>query len=430
MATRALSQAARAVTSRGGASRGFSVLTATEEFPGGLGTPSSSLKKGSVSSVTTLPSGLTVVTENASLTSTVALTYPNAGSSAETPAEGGAALANRYLSFKSGSDLSSALIVRSLEDVGATPFSSAGRRGATVGFTAARENAAFVAPLLVTECSFEKWDVKEAQDLAGIEAAEATSNAQVALTDQIYAAAFGSQSIMGRSYYTSGASRSAITSFRARAYTLNGAVLAATGVADHEAFVRMVEEEFPVLAPGAEAPVVESSEYMGGEARLSAPSTGYAHVALAFEGPTSAPVMNVLKHSLGLSGASAFAAPGIMGVYGGSAPGDALATIDALSKAVGAAPSADVVAQAKAAAKADALAALDGGSKSLADAMTGSILDSCGFSATKLAESYDAISADDVNKAYTAMLKSKLSLAAVGDISDVPYQATIAARFG
>jgi len=424
--TQALSQAARTATARAGASRGFSVLTATEEFPG-LPATSPAAKKGSVSSVTTLPSGLTVVTENASLTSTVALTYPNAGSSSEGPTEAGAALANRYLSFKSGSGLSSALIVRNLEDVGASLFSSAGRRGATVGFTAAKENAAFVAPLLVTECSFEKWDVKEAQKMAGIEAGEATSNAQVALTDQIYAAAYGAQSSLGRSFYTSGASRPSVVSFRERAYTLNGAVLAATGISDHEAFVRMVEDEFPNSAPEAVAPV--ASGYMGGEARLSAPSTGYAHVALAFEGPTSAPVSNVLKHCLSLSGASPFAASGIMGVYGGSAPGDALATVDALSKAVGVAPSADVVAQAKASAKAEALMALDGGSQSLADAMTASVLDACGFSANALAESYDNVSAEDVSNAYSAMMKSELSLAAVGDISTVPYHATIAGRF-
>ncbi|KAL7535876.1 hypothetical protein ACHAXR_010491 [Thalassiosira sp. AJA248-18] len=426
MATRALvSQAARVATSRAGASRGFSVLTATEEFPG-LPATSPAPKKGSSSSVTTLPSGLTIVTENASLTTTVALTYPNAGSSNEGPAEAGAAIANRYLSFKSGSGLSSALILRSLEDVGASVFSSAGRRGATVGFTALRENAAFVAPLLVTECSFEKWDVKEAQGLAGVEAADATSNAQVALTDQIYGAAYGAQSSMGRSYYTSGAKGPSIQSFRERAYTLNGAVLAATGVADHEAFVRMIEEEYPGAGAAVEAAAPVTSSYMGGEARLSAPSTGYAHVALAFEGPTSAPVMNVLKNCLG---ASAFAAPGIMGVYGGSAPGDASATVDALSKALSAAPSADVVEKAKATAKAEALSALGNGSKSLADAMTASILDSCGFSAAALAESYDAVSADDVSKAYAAMLKSKVSLAAVGDISDVPYHATIATRF-
>ena len=137
---------------------------------------------------------------------------------------------------------------------------------------------------------------------------------------------------MGRSYYTSGASRPSIMSFRERAYTLNGAVLAATGVSDHEAFVRMVEEEFPAPSPGSEAEAAASvkSEYMGGEARLANPSSGYAHVALAFEGPTSAPVMNVLKHCLNMSGASAFASPGIVGVYGESSAADASATVGKL----------------------------------------------------------------------------------------------------
>ena len=381
-----------------------------------------------MSSVTTLPSGLTVVTENASLTSTVSLTFPNGGSSSEGPSEAGAAIASRYLAFKSGSGLSSALIVRNIEDVGATPFSSAGRRGATVGFTAAKENAAFIAPLLATQCTFEKWDVKEAQQLAAADVAEATSNAQVSLSDQIYAAAYGAQSSMGRSYYTAGASRSAIASFYERNYTLNGAVLAATGIDDHEAFLRMVEEEFPSSPAGDAAPT--SAAYLGGEARLSAPSTGYAHVALAFEGPTSSPLMNVMKHCLNGGSATAFAAPGILGVYGGSEPSGASSTVDALSSAVGAPPSSDIVAQAKAAAKAEALTALDSGSQSLADAMTASVLDSCGFSAKALAESYDSITADQVAKAHATMLKSKVSLAAVGDITEVPYQATIASRFG
>lgn len=408
------------------------MLTAAEEFPG-IPPNSPGPKKGSVSSVTTLPSGLTVVTEDVSLVSTLSLTYPNAGSSNEGPSEAGAALANRYLSFKSGSGLSSALILRSLEDVGATVWSSAGRRGATVAFTAPRENAAFVAPLLVTQCTFEKWDVMEARDLAGIEAGEAKSNAQVALTDQIYAAAYGPQSSTGRSYYTAGSHRDSIMSFRKRAYHLNGAVLAATGIADHEAFVRMVEDEYAeAVAAGTEAASAAplASEYLGGEARLSAPSTGVAHVALAFQGPTSAPVMNVLKHCLRLSGASAFAAPGIMGIYGGSTPIEASATLDALSKTVEAAPSAGVVAQAKAAAKQEVMSALDGGSQSLADAMTASILDSGGYSDTALAESYDGVSAGDVSDAYAAMLNSNVSLAAVGDISSVPYHATIASRFG
>lgn len=402
------------------------MLTAAEEFPG-LPSTSPAPKNGSVSSRTTLPSGLTVVTEDASLVSTLSLTYPRAGSSHEGPAEAGAAIANRYLSFKSGSDLSSALILRNLEDVGASVFSRAGRRGATVGFTAARENAAFVAPLLVTQCAFEKWDVMEARNAARAEVEEATSNAQVALTDQIYAAAYGAQSALGRSYYTANADRDAIVSFRQRAYALDGAVLAATGIVDHAAFVRMVEDEFPTPAAAGAAADAPASAYRGGEARLSAPSTGYTHLALAFQGPTSAPMTSVLKHCLG--GDVAFAAPGLMGVYGGCAPGEAAATVDALSAAVGAAPSADAVAEATAAAKAAALTALDGGSTGLADAMTASILDAGGFDAAALAASYDAITAEDVSAAHAAMMQSQVSLAAVGDLSSVPYQGTIASRF-
>lgn len=332
-------------------------------------------------------------------------------------------------------------------------FASAGRRGATVGYTALKENAAWIAPLLAVSSGFEKWDVRDAVKLAGKEVDEAKANAQVswlvwivivlvcavsfltvictslqvALTDQIYAAAYGAQSSLGRSYYTPNASRSSIISFRERTYTLNGAVLAATGISDHEAFVRMVEEEFPSAAP-PKADKVENA-YLAGEARLDAPSTGYTHVALSFNGPASTPVANVLKHALTMSGASAFASPGLLGVYGGSAPSNAEATIDALSKSVTSAPSSDIINKAKAAAKAEALAALSSGSKSLADAMTSSILETCTFSPSALAESYDAVSEADVKKAMDDMKKGGVSLAAVGDLSYVPYRATIAGRF-
>eukprot|EP01082_Thalassiosira_pseudonana_P005051 g4497.t1 g4497 contig15:1157695-1159156(+) len=391
-----LRQTAQRITQRAG-SRGFSVLTASEEFPG-LAPPTPPPNQ--AAAPPSLPSPPA---------------SPSSPKMPPSPPPG----------------LSSAVIVRSVEDVGGQLFARAGRRGATVGYTALRENAAFVAPLLAAECSFEKWDVVEAVKLAGEEVGSVAGDAQVSLTDQIYAAAYGAQSSLGRSYYTPGASRASIISFRERNYTLNGAVLAATGITDHEAFCRMVEEEFPSAGASSGAPpaAAAKAEYLGGEARL-ATSADYALVALAFEGPTSAPMMNVLKHCLNMSGgASAFASPGVMGVYGGGAPGSAAETVDALSKAVTSAPSADVVARAKAAAKAEALNALDGGSKSLADAMTASVLDSCGFSAKALGESYDAISEADVKKAYEGMMMSKLSLAAVGDITSVPYHASIASRF-
>jgi predicted Zn-dependent peptidase len=153
-------------------------------------------------------------------------------------------------------------------------------------------------------------------------------------------------------------------------------------------------------------------------------------VGLAFEGPKSTALLNVVKQCLTLSGASAFAAPGLVGVYAGVPVASASTVAESLSAAVTAIPSNDVVERAKAMAKAEAVFALDGGSQSLAGAMTSSVLETGSFGgAAQIAASYDAITPKDVAAAYTAMLKSTPSMAAVGDIAAVPYHATVASRF-
>ena len=46
-----------------------------------------------------------------------------------------------------------------------------------------------------------------------------------------------------------------------------------------------------------------------------------------------------------------------------------------------------------------------------------------------VAASFGAVTVADVRGAHAAMLASKPSLAAVGDLADVPYHATLAQRF-
>lgn len=369
------------------------------------------------------------MSEDAATTSTITLTFPNAGSSSESLDEGGAALTNKCLAFKSGSGLSSLLILRNLEEDGATPFATADRYGATVGYTAAPDKAARLVPLLATTCTFEPWDVKDAQTIAGEEAKAASTNVLSVLTEELYGAAYGAQTAMGRPYYSDPAGKAAVKSFRDKAYVLNGAVLSATGIADHAAFVVAVQEGLSEAAVG-EAAAASAAAYMGGEARISSPSVGEAHVALAFEGPKSTALLNVVKQCLTLGGASAFASPGLVGVYAAAPSATASTVADTLSSAVTAVPSTDVVERAKSIAKADAVFVLDGGSQSLAAAMTSGVLESGSFGgAAELAATYDAITAKDVADAYTAMLNSTPSMAAVGDIAGVPYHATVASRF-
>lgn len=336
------------------------------------------------------------------------------------------------MAFKSGSGLSSAVICRNIESDGATPFVNASRTGTTVGYTASRDKAIRLVPLLATNSSFEKWDCVDAQKFVKIEVQNANASAQTVLTESVYAAAYGGQSAMGKSFYSSSATRASIQSFRQRAYGLHGAVLSATGIDDHAAFVKAVEEGFSESNVGSPLKM-SSSVFLGGETRVHAPA-GYTHLALAFEAAGKSPLMNVVKQCITIAnveaGLSGFTAEGIVGVYGGSAPSDAASVTDALVKAITSAPSADIVERAKKLAKAEAVFALDGGSQSLAQAMATSILETNTFSAAGVAASYDKITAKDVMGAFEVMAKSNPAMAAVGDLTNTPYQGSISAKFG
>jgi predicted Zn-dependent peptidase len=389
--------------------------------------------KASSASVTTLSNGLVVVTENAASTSTVSMTYPKAGSGSEQLGEQGAALINKCLAFNSGSGLSTVMINRTIENEGAIPFATADRRSATLGYTVEPDNAVGLVPLLATDCTFEKWDVRDAKTLAAVQVAAANKSAQVVLTEQLFAAAYGGQTPLGRPFYCTDASTYEIASFRSRGYGVNGAILAATGIKDHGAFCTEVEEMLKGSPTGASG-AAPAATYIGGEARLSAPSAGFAHVALAFEANFSIAMRNVLKHCVTVaaakSGVSAFESAGLVGVYGG-APSEGAGALDgAITDALTANPSKETINKAKTLAKAEALFALDCGSKGLAAAMTAGVMESGSFAnASAVAQEYDSITEKAVSSALAAMLKTNPSLAAVGDISVVPYQGTFASRF-
>lgn len=411
--------------------QGFSTLLNLEdEFPG-LPSVSPQAAKATTGSVSTLPNGLTIVSEDASSTSTVTMTYPNAGSASEMMNEQGAAFLNKCLAFKSGSDKSSLLINRMIENEGGMPFVTANRSSATLGYTVAPEKAVGLVDLLATDCSFEKWDIRDARALADTESEVASTSAQIVLTENLFAASYGPQSSAGRPFYSTLASLDTITQFRDRAYGLNGAVLAATGIQDHSAFCTEVAE---LLSGAHEGSAVEkpAMAYLGGESRVAAPSSGYAHVALAFQGPTSSVIGDVIKQLFCLagieSGVSGFTATGMVGVYAGSTNPSGL--IDAMTRVVTLTVSPDVIKRAKKLAKAEALFALDGGSKALAEFMTASVIESGSFSnALDVALAYDSVTEAQVKDALIAVLKSNPTLAAVGDITTVPYHATVAARF-
>lgn len=410
--------------------RGYNALLSPlyeyPDLPFQPGTPS----KASSIKITTLPSGITVITEDASLTSTVSVTFPNAGSQNELLSEGGAALANKNMSFKSGSGLSSLVILRNLENDGAVPWSFSGRYGSGLGFTCAPEKADRLIPLIATKCSYEKWDVRDAINLTNDIIDEAMSNTQIVLTDHLYAAAYGPQSSLGRSSHTKNVNPEALIAFRERCYVTNGAVVAATGVKDHDMIVNAVQDGFSQLNAGSKEKVTAS--YLGGESRVSAKTDGYAHVAIAFESLCNKPMGNIIKHCLSLtttSNASSFHAPGLVGVYVASPALEAGNAVDNVCSTLLQPLTQEVVSRAKQLAKAEALMVLDNGSKDLAQALTNSVIEKGSFSYESESAAYDDITNEMVTTAFAQMISTKPSLAAIGEIDAVPYHATIAVNF-
>lgn len=409
------------------------LIDGTEEYPGlPILTPEPA--KASQASVSTLPSGLIVVTENACSTSTVTMTYPKAGSSSDPLGAEGAALINKCLAFRSASGLSTTMINRTIENEGATPFAKVDRTGATLGYTVEPNNALGLIPLLATDCAFEKWDVRDAKKLANYQMGEANKSVEVVLTEQIHAAAYGASSPMGRPLYSVAASTDEIISFRKKGYGVNGSILTATGITDHSTFCEEVDSLLAESPQGDSSSLPVTTSYIGGEARLSAPSIGQAHVALAFEvnGPRS--IRNILKHCFGRiggeNGVKTFETGGLVGVYASAGTGNVVTLETAITETLTTKLTPEAISKAKILAKAEATFDLDCGSNQLAIAMTEAVMETGSFTdAATVAKMYDSVSDTDVTDAAALMLKSNPSLAAIGDIAMVPYQGTFASRF-
>lgn len=434
MALQALSRAVNAASRRGFAlnsKREFSaLLTAAEEYPDIPATSPTPSKAGETS-ITTLDNGLIIATEDGSATSTVLLSMPTAGSGSEASDEAGAAFANKCFAYKSAGGMSSIAILRALENGGAKPFTSANRYGASVGMTCAPENASALAGAALissTDSTYEKWDVREAVTTAKAEAAKSSAIPEVALTEAIYAAAYGAQSTLGRPFFSS-TTDSALVSFREANYVLEGSVLTATGV-DHATFVSDIQTSLGELqGSGKKAPTVPGAPFIGGEYRVSSSAGGAAHVAISLGAATDSPaVLAVLKHCLSLSGVSAFASPGLVGVYGSTSAAEGSALTDSLVAALGGSFSSEVVSKAKTLAKGEALFAMDAGSKALAEVMAASVIATGSFGSKSIASGIDGVSDKDVNDALSSMKKAGVSLAAVGEISYVPYLGSVAGR--
>jgi predicted Zn-dependent peptidase len=239
------------------------------------------------------------------------MTYPS-GSASEQAGESGAALAAKHMAFKSSATSSSARILYDLENAGASPFSSVSRFSSTNGYTCAPEQAAGLLEMLSTPSAYELWDMRDARAYAALDKAEMMQTPETALSDIIYAAAYGEKTAAGKSLYQT-VSNEGIISFMGR--ELVGGTLVATGVSDHKAFVAAASSAFASSTGGTPS---APSAFTSGESRLPA-ATPYSHVAVAFAAADSNAVNAVVKALLNAGSGSSvagFTAEGLVGAYG------------------------------------------------------------------------------------------------------------------
>lgn len=408
--------------------------------------------------VTTLENGVRVVSvdDGAHVSSVGA--FVKAGSRYETPATRGAARVLKHSGFKSTMDKSALRFFRDMEDAGVVASTESDREHIVYRVDCLRDGAlgalSNVAETM-TQPYLPVYEVKEANTLAGYDAAGAAKDLHAVVGDMVHETAFGRNAplgipaVAGRFGNVSG---DTVRAFRDSTFAGDRVVVAGTGV-DHDAFVRSAEALFADLPASGSAAAGGAAQYEGGDSR-SEFAGDVAHVAIAlntatggFEGGNDKTLLSSLALQILLGGgvtstgarlkpadgASSFAATysdaGIFGVFGSSDAAGAAGMVSTLCRALkgaGTDAASDVeLARARNQLKATVAQNLSTRGGVFSDLGTQVLSTGSVQSATDLYAKIDSISAADIQGAAKVALASRPTVVAVGNIDSVPSFSSI-----
>jgi predicted Zn-dependent peptidase len=242
--------------------------------------------------MTTLPSGLTVLTERMERVETVSFgAYIGAGTRHETAAENGVAHFLEHMAFKGTSSRSAIDIAESVENVG----------GHINAYTS-REQTAYYVKLLKEDLSlgvdiigdilchstFEPEELERERGVILQEIGQANDTPDDIVFDHFQSAAYPAQPmgrpVLGTEAIIRGMKREALPGFMSEHYTPDNMVIAASGNLRHAEVVEMVGQHFADL-PKAKREEPMPADYMGGEYRESR-DLDQAHIVLGFASPS------------------------------------------------------------------------------------------------------------------------------------------------
>jgi len=422
--------------------------------------------------VTTLPSGLRVVSCDSNNPIASVAAFVDSGSRYETPENAGSAHFLEYFAFKSTKQRSDFKLVRDMLEIGANVLCATSREHTVYAADTLREHTPAVVNTLadvMQNLSFDYDELHEAIPAYKANVAEKMAGEpETQIMEAIHAAAYHNNTLGLPLYAPEDASftKEALEAHMKTFYTADRMVVSGVGV-HHDDLVKMVEMEFRGLNSGL-APPTEKANYTGGDIRLHNAEEHLTHVALAFETADwhskDLVAMCMLQMMMGGGGSFSAGGPGkgmysrlyqnllnqhhwiesansfnsihsdssIFGIYGTSAPDQAGNLVDMLSrefvKMTGEVDATEL-SRAKNQLKSSVNMQLEVRGLQLED--LGRQLMTYGLIHTpaELCAKIDAVQAADIQRVASDMLKTPVSVAVHGNTAHVPRYDVIARRF-
>jgi predicted Zn-dependent peptidase len=241
--------------------------------------------------ITTLPSGLTILTERMDRVETVSCgAYIGAGTRHETAAENGVAHFLEHMAFKGTATRSAVDIAEAVENVGGHINAYTSREQTAYYVKLLKEDLALGVDIIgdiLCHSSFEPEELERERGVILQEIGQANDTPDDIVFDHFQSAAYPSQPmgrpVLGTEAIIRGMKRDALPGFMAAHYTPENMVVAASGNLEHAQVVDLVAQHFADL-PSAERHAPMAADYMGGEYR-EARDLDQAHIVLGFASP-------------------------------------------------------------------------------------------------------------------------------------------------
>ncbi len=238
--------------------------------------------------VTTLPSGLMVVTETMDRVETVSLgAYVASGTRNETAAENGASHFLEHMAFKGTERRSASAIAEEIENVGGHINAYTAREQTAYYVKLLKEDLPLGADIIgdiLTHSTFAPEELERERGVILQEIGQANDTPDDIIFDRFQETAFPSQPMgrptLGTEDGIKTMERGQLTQYMHRHYAGSNVVVAAAGNLQHETVVGLVRTHFADL-PSERPPAFEPGLYQGGEFREDR-DLDQVHIVLGF----------------------------------------------------------------------------------------------------------------------------------------------------